>query len=226
VLCIKKFTGLIVLISLSGSVSAQVSDKGPAPSQDPNNPALPSEIIRLIPRGFEVLDFLAGQLTDSGRAGYLVVIHHPDDSEQDPSPRPLLIYTARPDGTFQLSARNDAVVMRADDGGVSGDPYTDSGDGGLAIKNRYFTVQQGVAGGPNHWTDYITFHYDTQRHTWLFHKEIYTDEQPALSDPPKPAEVKVTRADTKHPIAFADWRPDYWCEPQEHHENDEACSRH
>jgi hypothetical protein len=223
---IKKFIGLISFISFTGAVFAQVCDKGLAPSQCPNKPDFPHEITRLIPRGFDVLDYLAGQLTDPGRIDYLVVVHHSDDSAQNPSPRPLLIYTALPDGTFQLSARNDAVVMRADDGGVSGDPYTDSGDGGLAIKNLYFTVQQGVAGGPNHWTDYVTFHYDTQRHTWLFHKEIFTDEQPALGDPPKPAEVKVTRADTKHPITFADWRPDYWCKDYAHHEKDDACQRH
>jgi hypothetical protein len=168
---------------------------------------LPANVVKLIPKGFEVLSYAVGQLTDDNRQDYLVVIHHPVDSKQEASVRPLLIFTQNIDGTFRLAARNDDVVMQADEGGQC-DPFTDSGDNGLAIKDRYFTVQNSVACG-NHWTDYITFHYDVKQHNWLFHNEIAQSWRlnPAssgdamLADPPH-----VTKADRKHPITFEAWR--------------------
>jgi hypothetical protein len=169
---------------------------------------LPTGIVRLIPKGFEVLSYEAGQLTEDNRQDYLVVIHRPIDTMQQASVRPLLIFTQNIDGTFRLAARNDTVVMQADEGGQC-DPFTDSGDSGLAIKDRYFTVQNGVACG-NHWTDYITFHYDAKQHVWLFHNEIaqswHLNPAPSgdalLADP-----AHVTKADRKHPITFEAWRP-------------------
>lgn len=107
---------------------------------------LPLNILKLIPTGFEVLSYAVGQLTDDNRQDYLVVIHHPVDTMQQPSTRPLLIFTQNIDGTFRLAARNDDVVMEANEGGQC-DPFTDSGDSGLAIKDHYFTVQNGLACG-------------------------------------------------------------------------------
>jgi hypothetical protein len=169
---------------------------------------LPASIVKLIPKGFEVLSYETGQLTDDNRDDYLIVIHHPVDTMQEPSTRPLLIFTQNIDGTFRLAARNDAVVLQADEGGQC-DPFTDSGDSGLAIKDRYFTVQNEVACG-NHWSDYITFHYDSKRHDWLFNNEIVKswhfnpnpDGEALLPDP-----THVTKADRKHPITFEAWRP-------------------
>jgi hypothetical protein len=98
--------------------------------------------------------------------------------------------------------------MLADEGGQC-DPFTDSGDSGLAIKDRYFTVQNGVACGA-HWTDYITFHYDAKQHDWLFHNEIARSwsfnpsrsGDALLEDP-----AHVTKADRNHAITFEAWRP-------------------
>ena len=168
---------------------------------------LPSAISSQIPSGYEVMSYAEGQLDDTGRTDYLVVIHHANDSSGTPSPRPLLIFTQNPDRTFVLAARNDQIVMRVDEGGQC-DPFED-GENGLAIKDRYFTVQNGVACG-EHWTDYITFHYDAKRRAWLFHKEIF--ESWVMNDDPngdalKPGPRKVTQADAAHPITFEAWRP-------------------
>lgn len=169
---------------------------------------LPTNIINLIPKGFQVLSYATGQLTDDNRQDYLVVIHRPVDTMQQASTRPLLIFTQNIDGTFRLAARNDTVVMQADEGGQC-DPFTDSGDSGLAIKDRYFTVQNGVACG-NHWTDYITFHYDVKQHDWLFHNEIVQSWHlnPDSSGDALLANPRhVTKADRRHPITFEAWRP-------------------
>jgi hypothetical protein len=166
----------------------------------------PSSITSQIPKGYEVMTYVSGELSDDGRLDYLVVIHHADDGIDHPSSRPLLIFTQNADKTFTLAARNDDVVMRYEGGQC--DPFDDSGEG-LAIKNRYFTVQNGVACG-EHWTDYITFHYDAKKRDWLFHKEIF--ESWVMNDDPngdalKPGTHTVTQADPLHPVSFTAWRP-------------------
>jgi hypothetical protein len=194
-------------------------------SQSPGTHDLPTSILKLIPKGYEELDHLAGQLTDDNRLDYLVVVHRPVDTAQQPSARPLLIFIQNPDGTFRLAARNDAVVLRASDGGQC-DPFED-GEDGLVIKNRYFTVQNSVACG-NHWTDYITFHYDQDRHGWFFHKEITQNWRPG-DDPDgdalKSDPARVIKADSKHPVSFEVWRPDGWCTSPwvKDHERDSVC---
>ncbi|GLQ51759.1 hypothetical protein ACFFJT_16065 [Dyella flava] len=168
---------------------------------------LPSGIVSKIPKGYEVMTYAAGQLHDEGHTDYLVVIHHTNDTSDNPSPRPLLIYVQNPDNSFTLAARNDHVVMRADEGGQC-DPF-DDGEDGLVIKNRYFTVQNSVACG-DHWTDYITFHYDARQHTWLFHKEIvesWVQNDDPNGDALKPGSRKVIDADVLHPVKFAAWLP-------------------
>ena len=167
---------------------------------------LPSGIASQIPTGYTVMTYASGTLSDDHRTDYLVVVHHDSDGVDNPSPRPLLIFTQNADNTFTLVARNDHVVMRYEGGQC--DPFDDS-DEGLAIKDRYFTVQNGVACG-EHWTDYITFHYDATQRTWLFHKEIF--ESWVSNDDPngdalKPAAHKVKKADELHPVTFEAWRP-------------------
>jgi hypothetical protein len=186
---------------------------------------LPAGITQLIPKGYEELDHLAGQLTDADRLDYLVVVHRTVDTAQQPSPRPLLIFTQNSDGSFRLAARNDSVVLRAGDGGQC-DPFED-GENGLAIKNRYFTVQNSVACG-DHWTDYVTFHYDKDRRDWIFRKEIaqtwHPDDDPD-GDALKADPARVTTADNGHPVSFGAWRPEGWCTHPwvENHEQDRAC---
>ncbi|WP_459623485.1 hypothetical protein [Burkholderia sp. 3C] len=183
-----------------------------APSRCDGNPPLPAAVQKLIPAGYTALDHLAGALTDAGRKDYLVVVHREPDTQQQASVRPLLVITQNADGTYTLAARNDSVVMKADDGGMSGDPYLDLDTNGLAIKNRYFSVQNGVAAGPNHWSDNVTFHYDPARRTWLFHQEIVHNS--AMNPDPSPNaeallpdQATVTRADRNKPVSFDAWRP-------------------
>jgi hypothetical protein len=175
---------------------------------------LPASITRFIPNGLEVLSYAIGQLTNDGRQDYLVVAHHPVDTVDQPSIRPLFIFTQNANKTFKLAARNDFVVMRANDGGGQCDPFTDAGDNGLVIRNHYFTVQNSESCGKQHWTDFITFHYDAKRRNWLFHSHIVhsfhlnqnaesSDDEPALLPNP----TYVEKADINHPVTFDAWRP-------------------
>ncbi|WP_414440288.1 hypothetical protein [Burkholderia sp. 22PA0106] len=202
----------IAAIALLSSAPAAFAACGAAPSRCDGNPPLPAAVQKLIPAGYTVLDHLAGALTDAGRKDYLVVVHREPDTQQQASVRPLLVITQNADGTYTLAARNDSVVMKADDGGISGDPYLDLDTNGLAIKNRYFSVQNGVAAGPNHWSDNITFHYDPARRTWLFHQEIVHNSEMNPDPSPNaeallPDHATVTRADRNKPVSFDAWRP-------------------
>jgi hypothetical protein len=160
---------------------------------------LPPRIVAQLPAGYEPMVFHAGPRIEGGRQSWLVVAHRRDDSADNPSPRPLMIFEEQASGEYRLSARNDTVVLRADEGGQC-DPFED-GDNGLAVKGSYFTVQNGVACG-QHWTDFITFRYDLRRRAWLFDNEIRTSFNP-LDDTQDTSDVK--RANRAKPVAFEDW---------------------
>lgn len=164
---------------------------------------LPKSIAAHLPPGYQPLLAQAGPDVDNGRHSFLVVVHRAVDTRDQPSPRPLLIYEEQADHTYRLAARNDQVVLRANEGGQC-DPFDpeDAADNGLSVKGRYFTVQNFVACG-QHWTDYITFRYGPRTHGWLFSNQIVTESFP-LDD--QPDHVTVTRADAHRPVSFGQWK--------------------
>ncbi|MCA8300350.1 hypothetical protein LGN24_02485 [Burkholderia seminalis] len=164
---------------------------------------VPKSIAAQLPPGYQPLLAQARPDLDHGRHSVLVVVHRAVDTREQPSPRPLLIYEEQADHTYRLAARNDVVVLRANDGGQC-DPFDpeDAADNGLSVKGRYFTVQNFVACG-QHWTDYITFRYDPRTRGWLFSNQIVTESFP-LDD--QPDRVTVTRADTHRPVSFGQWK--------------------
>lgn len=165
---------------------------------------LPAGIAAQLPPGYEPMVFRAGPRIESGRRSLLVVAHRRDDSANSPSPRPLLIFEEQTSSQYRLYARNDTIVLRANEGGQC-DPFED-GDDGLAVKGRYFTVQNRVACG-SHWTNFITFRYDAERRAWLFDSEIFTSSDPVNGAPGKTDGMHANR--TK-PVTFEAWRPARW----------------
>lgn len=162
---------------------------------------LPVAIASLLPSGYEPMTFRAGPRIEGNRRSFLVVVHRSEDSEDHPSPRPLLIFEEQEGGAYRLAARNDMAVLRANEGGQC-DPF-ENGYDGLAMKGHYFTVQNAVACG-DHWTDFITFRYEASHREWLFVSEIFTSSDPLNGTPDK---VDVKHAKGDKPIAFQDWYP-------------------
>lgn len=175
--------------------------------------SLPKNILTQLPKGYEVMTFLSGELNDDKLTDYLVVAHVKNEEaiyqkSQDASPRPLLIFTQNKNATFTLAKRNDNVVFTIDSGGQC-DPFMD-GEDGLALKNHYFTVQNGVACG-SHWNDFITFKYDAKLKNWVFHKRVIESWQLNPSDDPKAEALiavkpKVTKSDINKPILFENYK--------------------
>lgn len=172
-------------------------------SADTRADDLPPSIATQLPSGYQPMVARQGPDLDNGRHSFLVVVHRSPDTREHPSPRPLLIYEQRADRGYRLAARNDQVVLRAD-GALQCDPFDpeDAADHGLAVKGRYFTVQNDVACG-QHWSDYVTFRYDARTHGWVFSNEVYTESFPLDG---KPDVVSVTRADAHAPVAFGRWK--------------------
>lgn len=164
---------------------------------------LPTPVLSRLPPGYEVMAARQGPDVDAGRISYLIVLRRPADSASEPSPRPLVIVEQQADGTFRLAARNDEVVLRANEGGQC-DPFDpqDADENGLAVKGRFFTVQNFVACG-QHWSDYVTFRHDARTGRWLFANEIRTESFPLEG---KPDRVRAIRADPRKPVALDAWR--------------------
>ncbi|WP_260922047.1 hypothetical protein [Novosphingobium sp. 9] len=129
--------------------------------------------------------------------------------------RPLLIFEERGGHEARalvLVARNDDVVMRADEGGQC-DPFLDS-DATISVAGRYFTVENGVACG-QHWTDFITFRldvgaeggagfvFDNERiESWSMNPGQSPDAEALVRDGPQ----RVLRDKPGHARSFTAWR--------------------
>lgn len=177
-------------------------------------PTLPTHIEEQMPKDYEVMTYLGGELNSDKLLDYLVVARKKNEQAtfektRTGSPRPLFIFIQNKNGTFLPAKRNDDVVFGIDAGGQC-DPFDDS-DEGLVIAHHYFTVQNSVACG-QHWEDFTTFKYDTKRNNWLFHQR--SSESWRLNDSNDPnAEALVSngasviKANPKKPILFEKYRP-------------------
>jgi len=156
--------------------------------------ALPTNILKQLPPGYEVLSQQSGKLNDDDLTDYLVVLHQKNEEQitrkTTHAPlRPLLIFIQTREGNFKLVRRNDSVVFRIDEGEQC-DPFED-GMEGLAVKNGFFTIQHNVACG-QHWIDFITFRYDPTLQDWVFHKRV--SESWVLNPSDKPdAEALISK---------------------------------
>lgn len=175
---------------------------------------LPKDILMQLPKGYEVMTFLGGELNEDKLTDYLVVAHKKNEDATfqktgDTSPRPLYIFIQNQNKSFSLVKKNNDVVFAIDQGGQC-DPFMDGKDG-LALRNHYFTVQNSVACG-QHWNDFITFHYDSNLRNWVFHKRVFESWHLNSSDDPNAEALigdkpHVTNANPKKPITFDTYQP-------------------
>ncbi|WP_205926491.1 hypothetical protein [Rhizobium sp. P28RR-XV] len=130
------------------------------------------DIVRQLPAGYHAIANARLAAGKPLRSFEIIVLSRDDEdglaSGSNGAPaRPLIVFENR-DGQFVSAGRNDHVVMKADEGGQC-DPFLDGG-ATIAVKGRYFTVENGVACG-QHWTDYITFRLDDLSGGFVFDNE-------------------------------------------------------
>jgi hypothetical protein len=175
---------------------------------------LPVDVSNNIPGGFDVVTYAKGDLNGDSHPDYVVALSKKDEQAEyqrtGKAPRrPLLLFMGQADGSFASAKRNDAVILALDEGGQC-DPF--DGEDGLAMKGRYFTVQNGVACG-QHWTDYITFRYDARLRDVVFYKNIVEFWKMSDGTDPDADALVLDKRDVKtaspgKPVSFDKYRPD------------------
>src|SRR4249920_3850882 len=116
-----------------------------------------------IPADFSILDSASGDINKDGKKDLLVILKNNLEETNGDTTRPLLILLGNEKGFYNLSGRNDRVVLCKSCGGVFGDPYA-----GITVKNNFFSIEH--YGGSNwRWTRIITFRYDLRSKQVLLH---------------------------------------------------------
>ena len=166
---------------------------------------VPVNIVRQLPPGYTILRAAAATFGTPAHRFYFIALGRRQETAMSPDaqPRPLLIFARRADGSYTLAARNDHVVLRADQGGQC-DPFE---DGAIVAKGMYVTIENSIACG-FHWTHYVTFRFDP-RLGWVFdtlRTESWTPNPRDDGDALVSEGMHVVRAVAGRPVRFAAWR--------------------
>jgi len=172
---------------------------------------LPGALLRLLPGGYKIMASARSSPTSS-RSFYFVALASRAEGKtsrgQSAPARPLVIAELGKAGRFALVARNDNIILRSDEGGINGcDPFEGRG---IAAKGVYVTIEQGVACGGAHWTDYATFRFDRRSGTFLFDNWRTQSWSLNPSDDPKADALvsdgqQIIRSRGRQ-VPFAKWR--------------------
>jgi hypothetical protein len=161
----KAIVTLLVVLICSMVLSA-----GTARAQELDIENLPAAVSGFVPQGYVPLQAVSGDLNLDRFKDVILVVKHPDESNQDPGlnydqpKRPLLILIGQSDGSYKLAAQSQNAVYCFHCGGVFGDPFE-----GITIKRGFFSVEH--YGGSNwRWTKVITFRYSPADKNWYLHR--------------------------------------------------------
>ncbi|WP_118972804.1 hypothetical protein [Taibaiella koreensis] len=130
-------------------------------------------LTQFIPEGYTVINQSTGDANRDGIADKILVLKRDNEAatsdyvENKPVKRPLLLLLGKADSSYRLALRHDNAVYCIDCGGRAGDPFT-----GTTIKNGYFSIEHGVAGG-EHWEQVTTFKYDKATQNWFLYKDHF-----------------------------------------------------
>lgn len=157
-----------------------------------------------LPNGMKVLASARAR-PDGAHRFAIVAVAFKGESRNAARDRPLLVYRLQA-GRWTLVARNDHVVLRADDGGQC-DPFE---FGRIVAKGPYFTVENGVGCGITHFSDLVTFRFDPASRRYAFDNWRTESLAPNPSRNPDAEAlvstgVKVTRA-RRPAIPLERWR--------------------
>jgi uncharacterized protein YecT (DUF1311 family) len=152
-----------------------------------------SEIAKIIPENYSILDSVSGNLNRDEFNDYVIILKKKNEEETSnfvddkQELRPLMLLIGQPNNKFVKVLQNDKSVLCYDCGGIMGDPYE-----GITIKNGYFSIEH--YGGSNwRWTEIITYKYSEIENNWFLHKKGGVSFH--TSDPNKMEEKTETKKD-------------------------------
>lgn len=148
-----KLIGLLFLVGITNSTVAQ--DK-----------ILPAEAKPFLISGYEMLDYVAGDLNGDKKADAILILKKQGEEEiTDEAKRPLLILIRQANGKLKQEKRNDDVIMCRQCGGVFGDPYD-----ATTIANNGFVINF-YGGSSWRWGYEYSFAYRAVAKNWNLIKE-------------------------------------------------------
>ena len=133
---------------------------------------VPAEARSFIPKGYETLDYITGDLNGDKKTDAILILKQPweDTASMDAAAaRPLILLVRQADGKLQQVARNDNAIFCRQCGGVMGDPYA-------ATKIAINGFNLSFYGGSNwRWEADYHFNYKPLKKNWYLVKETHTD---------------------------------------------------
>lgn len=156
----KRSFAILLLLLLSFASNAQ--DK-----------PLPGEAQSFIPKGYESLDYITGDLNGDKKADAILILKQPgeDSLDMDETHRPFILLIRQSDGKLKQVIRNDSVIMCRHCGGVFGDPYE-----GIQIYPSGFNITF-YGGSSWRWTYHYEFVYKPVKKNWYLIKETQSSFQ-------------------------------------------------
>jgi len=109
---------------------------------------LPEIIKKQLPKNFELLDIVSGDLNKNEKKDYLIALKSSNITTNDL--RPLYVFVDN-----NLFCVNQYAIGSIDCGGMYPDCYKS-----MAIKNEYFSIEFYGGSGNNKWLHIVTFKYD------------------------------------------------------------------
>ncbi len=128
---------------------------------------IPEDVRRFIVPGFEMLDYIEGDLNGDKLTDALLLLKQfgEDSLQGEDGIRPFLILIRGENGKLAKVLRNDSVIMCRHCGGVMGDPYS-----GASIAGNGFSIYF-YGGSSWRWAREYQFTYRPGKNTWLLTKE-------------------------------------------------------
>ncbi|GAB6007808.1 hypothetical protein [Dysgonomonas reticulitermitis] len=123
-----------------------------------------NDLSQFVPEGYVIFDTISGDLNLDQYADRLMILKK-NGGETDEDRRPLLILLGQEDNTCRLAVRNDNVVLGANYGGATSDPYVK-----MTINKGSFSVEFN-GGSSSRWIRIITFKYSPDDNYWFLHED-------------------------------------------------------
>jgi hypothetical protein len=124
------------------------------------------KIRSFIPPDYDLLDSASGDLNGDGFTDYVLILRSKtENSKNSAGVRPLLLLLGTEKNNFELTARNDSVVLCRSCGGIYDDPYQK-----VTVHDGYLSVQH-LIGSTWKWTRVISFRYDSSIKDFVLDKD-------------------------------------------------------
>ena len=125
-----------------------------------------------IPKDWHLIEKAEGDLNQDGLSDLAAVIQYKGHISSEAPVRRLLIALQKDNGSYELLIQSDKAILKADQGGVWGDPFNSDDGAGLAIDRGSLLIK--FYGGSNwRWSKDYRFRY--QDNGWYLIGATFTD---------------------------------------------------